>query len=86
MTHKGIKLILTLPSDIYWGLKKGAKQSYCSITSYVVRALLDRFNKESVVVSDKEKRYFEEDRLAKCDRIYKARKANKEAKKDAETN
>jgi hypothetical protein len=55
-----MRITVDLPPDIYYGVQKGAINSYVSMTMYIVRALQDRFEKEGIYLDDSDRKFFEE--------------------------
>lgn len=54
-----LRLVIDFPKDIYYAIQKGAESSYTSMSIYVIGALLDRFKKEKIEISDADREYFE---------------------------
>jgi hypothetical protein len=59
--------------------------SYCTATSYVVRSILDRFNREGITLTDEERKAFEKEHKDKVKSYIRNKKIIKEDKKDAES-
>lgn len=65
-----IRLVVDLPTDLYYALEKGAENANATITIYVVRALTDKFFQEGITISDSEREFLSMKIRTRRQRIY----------------
>lgn len=53
-----LRICLELPIDIYYGIQKGALDSYTTMTNYVMRALIEKFEREGMELNDADRELF----------------------------
>jgi hypothetical protein len=76
-----MRMGIELPTDIYYGIQKGAVEAFTTMTNYIIRALIEKFEREGMELSDSDRKFFEEvserRRHKKADRVDKSDKKRK---------
>jgi hypothetical protein len=60
-SRKGrLRLCMEFPNDIYYKLQKGSIDAYTTMSNYIIRALIEKFEREAVVLDDADRKLFAE--------------------------
>jgi len=49
---------IEFPCDIYYGIQKGSIEAYTTMSNYIMRALLEKFEREGMVLNDSDREFF----------------------------